>query len=188
MSPPNIHLHSADRAETLDVSAVVRRYGRDIERWAARLGGPLVDGEDVAQEVLLVVQKRLHDFRQDAQLSTWLYKITQNIATSRRRRERFRRWLRGLPLDYARDLPDPGLSAAEVMEQREAAAEVYAALDMLGDNYRSIVILFEIEGLSGEEIAALTGVPLATVWVRLHRGRKKLRAHYERLLGKRGEP
>src|SRR5512136_662605 len=161
MRPPNTHLHSADGAEALDVSAVVHRYRHDIERWAARLGGPLVDAEDVAQEVLLVVQKRLRDFRQDAQLSTWLYKITQNIATSRRRRERFRRWLRGLPRDYARDLPDPELSAAEIMEQREAAAEVYAALDMLGENYRSIVILFEIEGLSGEEIAALTGIPLA---------------------------
>jgi RNA polymerase sigma-70 factor (ECF subfamily) len=188
MSTRNTYLRRADGAETLDISAVVHRYRHDIERWAARLGGPLVDAEDVAQEVLLVVQRRLRDFRQDAQLSTWLYKITHNIATSRRRRERFRRWLRGLPLDYARDLPDPELSAAEVMEQREAAAEVYAALDMLGENYRSIVILFEIEGLSGEEIAALTGISLATVWIRLHRGRKKFRAHYERLLGKRGEP
>jgi RNA polymerase sigma-70 factor, ECF subfamily len=188
MSPPNTHVRSADGAESLDISGVVHRYRHDIERWAARLGGPLVDAEDVAQEVLLVVQRRLRDVRHKAQLSSWLYKITQNIATSRRRRERFRRWLCGLPLDYARDLPDPELSAAEIMEQREAAAEVYAALDLLGESYRSIVILFEIEGLSGEEIAALTGTPLATVWVRLHRGRKKFRAHYERLLGKRGEP
>jgi RNA polymerase sigma-70 factor (ECF subfamily) len=188
MSPPNTHLCSTDGFEAIDLAAVVRRHGRDIERWAARLGGPLVDAEDVAQEVLLVVQRRLRDFRPEAQLSTWLYKITQNIATSRRRRERLRRWLRGLPLDYARDLPDPELSAAEVMEQREAAAEVYAALDMLAESYRSIVILFEIEGLSGEEIAALTGVPIATVWVRLHRGRRKFRAHYEGLLAKRGEP
>jgi RNA polymerase sigma-70 factor, ECF subfamily len=188
MSLPNTQLRSIDGAGALDVAAVARRYGHDIERWAARLGGPLVDANDVAQEVLLVVQKRLRDFRSDARLSTWLYKITQNIATSHRRRERFRRWLRGLPLDYARDRPDPGLSAAEVMEQREAAADVYAALDMLGEKYRSIVILFEIEDMSGEDIAALTGVPVATVWIRLHRGRKKFRAHYERLLGKRGEP
>jgi RNA polymerase sigma-70 factor (ECF subfamily) len=73
------------------------------------------------------------------------------------------------------------------MERREAAAEVYSALDRLAEKYRSVVILFEIEGLSGEEIASLTGINLATVWVHLHRGRQKLRAHYRELLKKRGE-
>ncbi len=175
-------------ADALDVAAVFRRHGPDIERWAARLGGPLVDAEDVVQEVLLVVQRRLPGFEPHAQLATWLYKITQNIATSRRRRERLGRWLRGLPMDYARDLPAPGPSAAEEMERRQAAAEVYAALDRVGEKYRDVVILFEIEGLSGEEIAALTGLPLATVWIRLHRGRKRFRAEYEALLRKRGEP
>jgi RNA polymerase sigma-70 factor (ECF subfamily) len=174
--------------EALDVSAVFRRHGHDIERWAARLGGPLVDAEDVAQEVMMVVQRRLRDFHPPAQLATWLYKITQNIATSRRRRERFRRWLRGMPLDYAEELPATGLSAIEQMERREAAAEVYAALDRLGDKYRSIVILFEIEGLSGEEISSLTGTPLATVWIRLRRGRQQFRGHYEALLKERGAP
>ena len=177
--------HDESGGEVLDVSTIFRRYGHDIARWATRLGGPLVDADDVVQEVLTVVHRRIRDFRPDAQVTTWLYKITQNIATSRRRRERFRRWLCGHPADYASNLPARGPSAVEVMEQREAAAEVYAALDMLDEKYRSVVILFEIEGLSGEEIASLTGTPLATVWIRLRRGRQRFRLQYEALLRKR---
>jgi RNA polymerase sigma-70 factor, ECF subfamily len=187
MVPDSSHLHDASGARPVDIEAVFRRHRGDIERWASRLGGPLVDAEDVAQEVLIVAHRRLPEFRHEAQLQTWLFKTTQNIATTHRRRERMRRWLRGMPLDYAEELRAPGPSVLEEMEQREAAAEVYSALDRLADKYRSIVILFEIEGLSGEEIASLVGVPLATVWVRLHRGRRRFRAHYEALLGKRGE-
>ena len=92
-----------------------------------------------------------------------------------------------MPLDYAAKLQAQGPSVLEEMERREAAAEVYSALDRLAEKYRSVVILFEIEGLSGEEIASLTGTNLATVWVHLHRGRQKLRAHYRELQKKRGE-
>ena len=171
----------------LDIEAALRRHRGDIERWAARLGGPLVDAEDVAQEVMMVAHARLPEFRHEAQVTTWLFKTARNIAATHRRRERTRRWLRGMPLDYAAELQAHGPSALEVMERREAAAEVYSALDRLAEKYRSIVILFEIEGLSGEEIASLAGINLATVWVRLHRGRQKLRAHYQELLEKRGE-
>jgi RNA polymerase sigma-70 factor (ECF subfamily) len=171
----------------LDIEAALRRHRGDIERWAARLGGPLVDAEDVAQEVMMVAHARLPEFRHEAQVTTWLFKTTRNIAATHRRRERTRRWLRGMPLDYAAELQAQGPSVLDEMERREAAAEVYSALDRLADKYRSVVILFEIEGLSGEEIASLAGISLATVWVRLHRGRQKLKAHYQELLEKRGE-
>jgi RNA polymerase sigma-70 factor (ECF subfamily) len=171
----------------LDLEKSLRRRRGDLERWAARMGGPLVDAEDVAQEVLMVAHARLPEFHHEAQLTTWLFKTTQNIAARHRRRERIRRWLRGMPLDYAAELQAHGPSVLEEMERREAAAEVYSALDRLAEKYRSVVILFEIEGMSGEEIASLTGMSLATVWVRLHRGRQKLRAHYQELTGKRGE-
>ena len=179
--------HDAANAEPLDIEAGFRRHRGDIERWASRLGGPLVDAEDVAQEVMMVAHARLPEFRHEAQVTTWLFKTTRNIAATHRRRERTRRWLRGMPLDYAAELQAHGPSALEEMERREAAAEVYSALDRLAEKYRSVVILFEIEGLSGEEIASLAGINLATVWVRLHRGRQKLRAHYQELLEKRGE-
>jgi RNA polymerase sigma-70 factor (ECF subfamily) len=157
-----------------------------MKRWAARLGGPLVDSDDVVQDVMAVVHRRIGEFQPigapDGGLKGWLYKITQNIATSRRRRERLRRWLGGHPLDYAGEVATSRPSAIDELEKREAALEVYAALDQLDEKYRSVIILFELEGLSGEEIAALTGRPLGTVWIHLRRGREKFRRHYEKLL------
>ena len=181
-------VHDAANGESFDIEATFRRHRGDLERWATRLGGPLVDAEDVAQEVMMVAHARLPKFRHEAQVTTWLFKTTRNIAATHRRRERIRRWLRGMPLDYAVDLQAQGPSVLEEMERQEAAAEVYSALDKLTEKYRSVLILFEIEGLSGEEIAALTGTSLATVWVHLHRGRQKFKVHYQALLEKRGQP
>jgi RNA polymerase sigma-70 factor (ECF subfamily) len=187
MSAGSSQVHEATDEKPLDIEAAFRRRRGDLERWAARLGGPLVDAEDVAQEVMMVAHARLPEFHHEAQLTAWLFKTTQNIAATHRRRERLRRWLRGMPLDYAAELEARGPSVLEEMERREAAAEVYSALDRLAEKYRSVVILFEIEGLSGEEIASLTGLSLSTVWVHLHRGRKKLRAQYSELAEKRGK-
>lgn len=179
-------VHNATSAVALDIETAFRRRRGDLERWAARLGGPLVDAEDVAQEVMMVAHARLPEFTHEAQLTAWLFRTTQNIAARHRRRERRRRWLCGMPLDYAAELQARGPSVLEELERREAAAEIYSALDKLSEKYRSVVILFEIEGLSGEEIAALTSTNLATVWVHLHRGRQKLKARYRELLEKRG--
>jgi RNA polymerase sigma-70 factor, ECF subfamily len=179
--------HDAASPVSPDIEATFRRHRGDLERWAARMAGPLVDAEDVAQEVMMFAHARLPEFHHEAQLTTWLFRTTQNIAARHRRRERRRRWLCGMSLDYAAELKAIGPSALEEMERREATAEVYSALDRLSDKYRSVVILFEIEGMSGEEIASLTGMNLATVWVHLHRGRQKLKAHYRELMEKRGE-
>jgi RNA polymerase sigma-70 factor (ECF subfamily) len=188
MVRPSIVRSDAPQPESLDVSEIFKRHRGEIERWASRLGGPLVDSDDVVQDVFAVVQRRIADYRPGAALTTWLYKITQNIATTRRRRERLRRWLRGLPVDYADDIATQRPSAVDEMERREAAFEVYAALDRLDEKYRSAVILFEMEGLSGEQIATLTGRPLSTVWIHLHRGRQKFRLQYERLQERRNAP
>ena len=69
--------------------------------------------------------------------------------------------------------PEPRTPHHE-FERREQNARLYQALDRLPEVYRSTLILYELEELSGEEVARLTGVPLGTVWVRLHRGRERL--------------
>lgn len=179
-------IHDVAGGAALDLETAFRRRRGDLERWAARLGGPLVDAEDVAQEVMMIAHARMPEFSHEAQLSTWLFKTTRNVAARHRRRERIRRWLCGMPLDYAAELRAHGPSALEELERREAVAEVYSALDRLPEKHRTVVILFEIEGLSGEEIAALTGTNPATVWVHLHRGRQRFKACYRELLEKRG--
>jgi len=80
---------------------------------------------------------------------------------------------RGAANDLA-ELPVDQPNALDLLQRREATAALYDILDGIGEKYRTVIILFELEGLSGEEIAALTGISLANVWVRLHRARQKV--------------
>ena len=169
-----------------EITSLYRAHAAEVERWVVRLAGPTVDAEDVVQEVFLVVQRRLPEWRAEAKMTTWLYRITERVVHRQRRKQRMGRWLRGLAGDFAGDVPAERLTPVEDLERKEAARTVYAALDGLERKMRAAVVLFEIEGLSGEEIAALTGTKLATVWVQLHRGRARF---LERLrdMEKRGQ-
>lgn len=172
----------ATEAPSLD--ALYRAHAAAVARWAAHLGGPRVDVEDAVHEVFLVVGKRLSEFRGDAKVTTWLYRITERVVRGARRRERLRRWLdlvrRG---DVEQSLSPARPSPIEELERRQSRATVYKVLDRLADKYRRVLILFELEELSGGEIAALTGVKVATVWVHLHRARALFLAEMNRELG-----
>lgn len=164
-----------------DFDAVYRAHVDRVARWATRLGGPTADVDDVVQEVFIVVHRQLSGFRGDASIATWLYRITANVVRDRRRRDRWRRLFGGLVAD-AEKLPSPVATPIESVEQREAIARVYRVLDGMNERYRSVLVLFEIEKLSGEEIAELTGVRAGTVWVVLHRARAQFSKRLARLL------
>ena len=89
-----------------------------------------------------------------------------------RRKARVRAWLFGNN-QTALISPEPQTPQHE-RERRERSARLYQALDRLPDVYRTALILYELEELPGDEVARLTGVPVGTVWVRLHRGRDQL--------------
>jgi RNA polymerase sigma-70 factor (ECF subfamily) len=159
--------------ERLELESIYRQHAALVKRWALRLGGPTVDVEDVVHEVFLVAHRRLPEFRGDARITTWLYRITLHIAHKQARKQRTRRWLRGLAGAFADDVRSEQPGPYETVERQHAARTVYKALDGLNRNQRAVVILYEIEGLSGEEIAALMDTKISTVWVWLHRGRAK---------------
>lgn len=145
-----------------------------------RLLGPGADYEDVVHDVFMVVKRRLPEFRGDASVTTWLYEITVRVAQGARRRNRWWSWLtaRGPSPGRGRALPPPAAppfahDPQAELEARERARLLYALLDELGEDQRTALILFELEGLSGEQIAELTGASVGTVWVRLSRGRQK---------------
>jgi RNA polymerase sigma-70 factor (ECF subfamily) len=163
----------------LDSGALYRAHVARVTRWVRRLAGPHLDVEDVVQDVFARVHQLLPQFRGEAAITTWLYRITENLVISRRRRERVRRWLLGRPdrIEEPPAFPTP----LEVLEQRDAERLIYCALDGVPERYRSVFIWFELEGMSGEQIATLTGCRLATVWVRLHRARERFFAQARRL-------
>jgi RNA polymerase sigma-70 factor, ECF subfamily len=149
-------------------------YAPDVKRWARRLAGPRADLEDLLHDVFVIALRRRFTFRGDASVRTWLFRITHHVVRSRIRRG----FIRGLLFRRRQEemvdaAPSPSTPQDEI-ERRERHERLYLALDQLPDCYRTALILYEIEGLSGEEVAELTGVSVGTMWVRLHRGRAKL--------------
>jgi RNA polymerase sigma-70 factor (ECF subfamily) len=170
----------------LDLATLYRAHAGTVARWAAHLGGPSVDVDDLVHEIFLVARRRLVEFRGDAKVTTWLYRITERVVRDGRRKERVRQWLgRVRRADVEQALSPTPLTPVEELDRRESRETVYRILNRLADKYRNVLILFELEGMSGEEIAALTGLKLATVWVHLHRARAGFLTEMKRQAGAR---
>jgi RNA polymerase sigma-70 factor (ECF subfamily) len=157
-----------------------RGYAQCTARWARNLGGADIEVEDVVQEVFLVVSRRLRDFRGQARFSSWLFEITRKTVANHRRRHRWRFWIgRG---DSADQRATPADDPDSQLERRQAADLFYRALDRLREPYRTVLVLFEVEGMSTQAIAELCGTKVATVKVQLFRARERFIAHYQHLL------
>ncbi len=172
---------AGDRQRDQDLESVYRRHSPSVSRWAARLAGPGFDVEDIVHDVFLVVQRRLGEFRGDALMSTWLYEITVRVVQARRRSWRRRRswmWIRpdeiGDAEAGAAKPADERVSPLDALERRQATVLLYRLLDELDEKYRTAVVLFELEGVSCQQIAAITGTSVSNVWARVSRGREKL--------------
>jgi RNA polymerase sigma-70 factor, ECF subfamily len=175
-----------DVAAPFDLDEVYRSHAETVARWVGHLGGPAADVDDLVHEIFLVADRRLAEFRGEAKLTTWLYRITARVVSGRRRNDRIRRWLgRTRRIDVERALSATPLTPIEELERRRATETVYRILDRLPENYREVLILFELEGASGDEIAALTGRKLATVWVHLHRARARFLQEMDDQTGER---
>lgn len=140
-------------------------------RYLRAQGAPDCELEDLAQEVFLVVQRKLPQF-DGRNLPGWLYRIAALTVRDHRRRAWFRRFFhrqRELPADQ----PAPRADPSEHLDRRQREERLLSILSRLSEKHRAAFILFEIEGMSGEEIAAVAQIPVATVWTRLHHARQK---------------
>ena len=169
--------------------ALVREHQAPVFRTLSRLtgGGPQV--EDLAQEVFLRLYRALPEFRGEAQLSTYLYRITVNVAQDEwKRRRRDRERIGPTPASPEEDEPSSWLEnqAADPFagehthtpEQHVGHAETAKAVDeallALPETERTVLVLYHQEDFSYEGIAAALNLPLNTVRTHLHRGRKRL--------------
>lgn len=157
-------------AAPLAVGDVYQKHGRAVIRWALRMGGPRAELDDILHDVFIKVHRELPSFRGDAKITTWLYRVTRNVVRDRRRKERVRQWLFGG--DAARVERVPAASTPDLsLELRQETERVYQALDGMSEKYRTVLVMFELEEFSGEQIAEIMSAKLETVWVWLHRAR-----------------
>ncbi len=151
---------------------LVERHRRVVYRVAARIVGE-AEAEDVAQDAFLRAFHRLSRFRAEASFRSWLLRITHNAALdslARRRAE---------PLETVEEqeetLPASGArSPADQLEIDEKRDRLASKLRLMQPVHRSVLVLRDLEGLSYEEIAHVTGSPLGSVKGRLHRARREL--------------
>ena len=145
------------------------RYYPITVAFLRKFGVGEADIEDAAQEVFLQMHRYLPRFRGNAELKTWLYRlcITQARHLRRRRRlgEALRSWF-SLGTDSVR-VSSPEFSEAS------AGRRIRLALDTLGEDDRLAVVLYELEGLPGRQVAEILNCTEATLWRRLHYARKK---------------
>jgi RNA polymerase sigma-70 factor, ECF subfamily len=148
------------------------RWFHDVVRWLYALGIPSSDTEDLAQEIFLVVRRKLDRF-DGGNLAGWLYRIAQLTVRDHRRRAWFKNLvLRRRNVDLARvEVTTPGPEAR--YDDAERRRQFQALVAGMSEKLRTTFVLFEIEGYSGEEIAHIQDVPLGTVWTRLHHARKE---------------
>ena len=151
---------------------IYERWFGDVVRWIYALGVPSSDSEDLAQEIFLVVRRKLDRF-DGGNLAGWLYRISQLTVRDHRRRAWFKNLtVRRRDVDVVRaGLTSP--SPAARYEEEENRRFVQTLVARMSEKLRTAFILFEIEGYSGEEIARIQDIPLGTVWTRLHLARKE---------------
>jgi RNA polymerase sigma factor (sigma-70 family) len=133
------------------------------------LTGDRADAEDALQDTLLAVHGGIRRFQARSRLTTWIYRIAMRTAIRRRARRRRNASAPFVVEPAAPDAPDPVVA-------EEEAARVARALATLSAPHRAVLALFAVDGVGHEEIAETLGVPVGTVWSRLHHARKKLAA------------
>jgi RNA polymerase sigma-70 factor, ECF subfamily len=167
--------HVPDPRPELD--EVAERYGDRIYTIAYRLTGDPHDAADLAQDVFVRVYRNLHRY-EPGTFDGWLYRIAKNLFLDHVRRGHRQR-TEPLPDEEWRAPASQDPGPADVVERRTLEASLGDGIAALSEDFRLAVVLCDVEGLSYEEIATVTGWPLGTVRSRIHRGRKQLRDHLE---------
>lgn len=143
-----------------------------IYRFSLRMCRNVADAEDALQDTLLSIANHLGEFAGRASLSSWVFALTRSACARRRR------GLKNRPaqsLDEALPLHSSRLSPEEQAGQRELTEALTAALEQIPDLYREVLLLRDVEGLSGNEAAEALGLSLDALKSRLHRARQALR-------------
>lgn len=164
MSPPP--------AEAPDVADIAEAHGDFLWATLQRMGGPPSDLPDLVQEVLMVVHRRLPSYEPARPLRPWLFGICLRVVLAHRRRAWFRR---ERPVAEVPDGPAAGGNPEQAASVAEDARRLRGLLAGMDPEKRAVFSMFELEQLTCEEIAAVVGVPIGTVWSRLHLARKQFK-------------
>ena len=157
------------------------RHHQSVRRFVVRAAAGSQDTEDLVHDVFLTASRVARTYDDRAGSRPFLLGIAANLVRSRRQKQA--RWrfafalLEGAVTGILRRTPEDGASESEQLRLLDVA------LARLSGDKRMVLVMIELEELSGEEVATALGIPVATVWTRLHYARAELRAHLKRRIG-----
>jgi RNA polymerase sigma-70 factor (ECF subfamily) len=142
---------------------------RALLRAAVRLACDLSVAEDLVQEAMLRAWRHFDRFQPGTNCKAWLFRIMLNCWSTRHQQIR-QEAIQFFPEQYADRIGDEQAPAT-----RFTAEEIHNSIDLLNEDYRTVLILFAVEGFSCKEIAEILGIPIGTVMSRLSRARTQVR-------------
>lgn len=142
----------------------------DLYRTAVRLMGDAARAEDVVQEAYLQAWKSFDRFEPGTNCRAWVFKILFHCANHQRRK-----WFRFPLLKETEEFLEANLAARDPIPDKLTDGEILAALDRISEEFRSVVLLVDVEEFAYREVAEILGIPIGTVMSRLSRARKALR-------------
>lgn len=173
-----------DRAKTGDIEAfeqLIEGCQKRVFNIAYRMIGNYDDANELAQEVLLKAFRSIRSFKGDSLFSTWIYKVTANVCLDEIRRRK-KRMVVSLDeeIEYndgevKRQIPDKSPTPDVEAETNELKKAVNKSIQELPDDYRSMIVLRDIQGFSYDEISKIVNCPEGTVKSRINRARQALK-------------
>jgi len=168
-------------APELEFQNIYNEYYPKILQYLTRMAGPN-DAEDLAQDVFGKIHKSLDGFHGKSKLATWVYRVATNTAFDRSRSAAYQNAMKHVAMEGGAD-PEPDCvledhkphSTDQLVIRKEMSDCIHEYIDKLLPDYKTVVVLSDLEGLSNKEIAEILDITLDNVKIRLHRARAKLK-------------
>lgn len=166
-SPPHPAWMAVRSGQPKALEALFVRWMPVALQWCRRLGGPRVDADQAAQEVFMVVLRKVAQVESEAAFPRWLFAVTRRVLAQQRRSAWPNRWDPSSPIESATAVS----SGVAVQEAHERRRLVWEALESMPQEQREILTLCDIEGRTDPEAADILGIPVGTAKSRLRRAR-----------------
>jgi RNA polymerase sigma-70 factor (ECF subfamily) len=156
---------------------LVKRYKDRLLNFVYRYLSSFEQSQDVVQDTLMKLYTSAHMYREIAKFSTWIFTIAANLAKSELRRQKRRRVISIHTMGYDNkeyEIPSEDYSPERETTSNYGEKQIQEAIDTLPDQFKTVIILREVQQLSYEEISQILGISIGTVKSRINRGRLRL--------------
>ncbi len=183
---------SCQKGDANAFEVLVEKYQKKVLNIVYRMIGNYEEACEVVQDAFFSAYKAMGKFRGESRFSSWLCAIAINLSKNRRKQIKVRFHREGLSIDdpaetedgqLMRDPPAQGPSIVEQLERKEVQAKVQECMNLLGDEYKEVLVLRDVQGFSYEEIRDILKIPDGTIKSRLFRARDAVKDCLRKALG-----